>query len=253
MRLACFLALLGQAWSSSAQPSSEEIGNSFTQALQAQNQGDIARAIALYETILKEGMTSSELHNNLGLAYQKAGKYGLSIVHFERALRENRSNTDAYNNLQLAKSKIQDPIPPAEEMFIVRAWIGLRGLFTAAGWGIVFLLLLWTAAGWWAWNWKTEGELSNGRLAAPYTILGIAFFAFVFGFQQLSTENDSRTAIVVRPQAGLRGAPDLGSPEALLLPEGTQLLIVEQSDDWWQVELQNGTIGWLLANMVEKI
>lgn len=226
----------------------------FAQALQAQQQGDEQRAIALYETLLKEGMVSSELYNNLGLAYRNAGRTGLALVQLERALRQDPSNADARHNLQVLKADVEaNTIKPLQQMFLVRLWLGLRGSLSSGGWGTVFLLILWVSCLLWALNRRAGKGISNLRYLSPYLLLGLGFFVFVFAFQQRASEQDSRTAVVVRPQAGLRSEPDLGSPEALLLAEGQTLHIVEQHETWWLVELPNGTLGWLLASMVEKI
>lgn len=254
MRLFLVLSFFVATVSAWAQPSAEELQGYFDQALQAYKSGDYPRSIALYETILREGQSSSALHNNLGLAYYKAGKAGKAIVHFERALRQNSGNNEAANNLQVAQQTIKEPILPAEEMFIVRAWRGVRGLLGSGGWGIVFLAIWAAALGVWAWNWKADKDaVSVQRKSIPFALLGLGFFALVFGFQQLSSETDENVAVVTRPKTGLRPEPDLGSPEVLVLYEGTQMQVIERSEGWWQVELSNGSIGWVLANMVETI
>src|SRR5207302_5004375 len=61
--------------------------------------GDLARAIASYEALVAEGVTSAELETNLGAAYLRQGRRGQAALHFERALFLDPGDDDARADL----------------------------------------------------------------------------------------------------------------------------------------------------------
>jgi len=229
----------------------EDLNTNFTKAVEVQGKGDVKQAIALYENIIKEGFSSSELHNNLGLAYVEKKELGEAILNFERAIRLDRNNAAANNNLQLAKASIKDPIKELQPMFLVRWWNGLCSVFPSSTWAIVFFIMLIGAVG-----------LQIFRLFSPKRsfIQSISISSFVIaglvlmlGLQSAAEENNSGRIIVLKDMAGLREKPDLGTPEGTILYEGSTAYIREQQESWTEVELPNGVIGWLPNSMIAKI
>ena len=66
---------------------------------------DYAKAIELYEGILKSNGESAAVYYNLGNAYYKAGKIAPAILHYERCLLLDPGDSDARFNLQMARQK----------------------------------------------------------------------------------------------------------------------------------------------------
>ena len=66
---------------------------------------DYAKAIELYEGILKSNGESAAVYYNLGNAYYKAGKIAPAILNYERCLLLDPGDSDARFNLQMARQK----------------------------------------------------------------------------------------------------------------------------------------------------
>ena len=62
---------------------------------------DYAKAIELYEGILKSNGESAAVYYNLGNAYYKAGKIAPAILNYERCLLLDPGDSDARFNLQM--------------------------------------------------------------------------------------------------------------------------------------------------------
>lgn len=222
----------------------------FANALQAQNNGKQQEAIQLYESLLKGNQVSSNLYNNLGLAYNSNGQLGWAIVQFERALKIDASNENAQHNLSAAQQRIKEAFGQSESIFFVRWWNGLVQSLSSTTWAIFFLLLLCLGTGAiaaWRWN-KPVAYRTVGIF-----ILVFSLFPLLWGFQQKAIETNTTHAIVIKNQVGLRPEPALSSKELEFIFEGVKVDIVEEQDSWVQVKLSNNLIGWLPMSMLERI
>ena len=81
---------------------------------------DYAKAIELYEGILKSNGESAAVYYNLGNAYYKAGKIAPAILNYERCLLLDPGDSDARFNLQMARQKTIDKIEPGGDFFLVK-------------------------------------------------------------------------------------------------------------------------------------
>src|SRR5207237_6826651 len=87
----------------------------FSDANAAYLSGDLGRAIASYEALVAEGVTSAELETNLGAAYLRQGKRGQAALHLERALVLAPGDDDARHDLgELRRTNI-DKLEGGEE------------------------------------------------------------------------------------------------------------------------------------------
>ena len=68
---------------------------------------DYAKAIELYEGILKSNGESAAVYYNLGNTYYKAGKIAPAILNYERCLLLDPGDSDARFNLQMARPSIR--------------------------------------------------------------------------------------------------------------------------------------------------
>ena len=81
---------------------------------------DYAKAIELYEGILKSNGESAAVYYNLGNTYYKAGKIAPAILNYERCLLLDPGDSDARFNLQMARQKTIDKIEPVGDFFLVK-------------------------------------------------------------------------------------------------------------------------------------
>ena len=56
---------------------------------------------------------------------------------------------------------------------------------------------------------------------------------------------------VARPVVNLRSGPGLNYPEIAELTLSTQLIIIGQKGDWYQVGLDNGKTGWVASRLID--
>ena len=77
----------------------------FAMALMLQRGGDIAGAIAEYETLLVEGTLSPQVPNNMGLLYQEQNRFADAAREFQRTIAIDPRYSKAYNNLGVVRMR----------------------------------------------------------------------------------------------------------------------------------------------------
>ncbi len=224
-------------------------GNQFYQA------EDYAAAIEAYEAVRAGGFESTGLHYNLGNAYFKTGELGRSILNWERALRLSPGNADASANLALAISLSTDDIEP-----LPRFW-----LFSAASWWVDLLprpiLVISVLSAWLALTGgilirvlsRVDGLRRSGGLAIAtgsvlMVVLGSNLALNEFGVGQ------AERGVILAEAVWVRSAPtDDDDLTVFEVHEGTRVRIDQRTEQWAEIVLDDGKVGWVPVGAMEVI
>lgn len=228
-------------------------GEQIVAAREAYSSGDYNAAIAIYEQLCTQG-EAPELYYNLANAYYKNNQMGKAVLNYERALRLDRNYEDAKFNLQLANARIQDKIDPIPQFFLTQWVSSLRALFSSNAWSIMsvvlFVLML-------------LGVL--GYVLAPYkwmrkTSFFVALFACLFSIATLCFARAQKQyaeqhaqAIVLEGSVTVKSSPDESGTELFVVHEGTKVSVKGVLNEWVEVVLADGNVGWIKAQTIERI
>ena len=66
---------------------------------------------------------------------------------------------------------------------------------------------------------------------------------------------DKNYAIVFEDTVTVKGSPDDSGTDLFLLHEGTKVKIrtVFGNNEWYEIEIEDGNIGWLKSEAIQKI
>ncbi|UCD22956.1 MAG: tetratricopeptide repeat protein [Gemmatimonadota bacterium] len=233
----------------SAQASFFDEGNRLYQ------EGQFEAALESYLRIEQQGLESGALYFNIANAYFKLGDLGHSILYYERARRLLPRDEDVLSNLELARSLTADEITPLPGFWLFRAvtwWVrllptGSLRVVVAISYvmvmgGIVALVL--------------RRSTSLAAAARGMTVIGLALVV-IFGINLLVREleiGQPEEAVVIVEEVEIRSAPsDDAALTVFEIHEGTKVRIDRRADDWLEVLLEDGKVGWLRAEAVEVI
>lgn len=246
----CLLA----AFFAMAAPSMEGCEAQFEAGNEAFQAGDFELAVATYEAALGT-CRNFELEYNLANAHFKLGQIGPSILHYERALQLDPSDDDARNNLKLAGARVVDRIEELPTQGLRDVWERIVAKGRLRFWGGA-LLFLWLA-GFASLSWRLFArETSMQRIATTLAsvLLGLSLFV---GFLYSATshrEEISHEAVIMSPTVEVRNAPQSDNSLVLfLLHEGTKGRILSRTGEWLEMELANGSVGWVTLQDVAEI
>jgi len=215
---------------------------------------DYQGAVVLYENIATSYGVSPELYYNLANAYYKAGEVGRSILNYERALRLSPNYDDAKANLELAQTKIVDNIVQIPPFFLQR-WIDmLIKLLTIDQWYYisvsVFVLALCCFL---YFIFGTNLIVRRFAFYASFALLFVSIVAGIFAYIRHDQFNKHSEAIIMTGTVIVKSSPDKSGTDLFQLHEGTKVTIKSNLDQWSEIVVGNGNVGWIESNTIEKI
>lgn len=226
----------------------------FDSANEAYAAGDFKEAVENYEQILANGETSAALHFNLANAYYRLDSVAPSIYHYEKALQLNPGYEDARNNLVFAKNMAIDAIGEEPSGGFWGIFSKSTAAFSASGWGwvAIFCMLVFVVF-FLVYYFSQRTTIKRLSFIASMFFLVLAVASAVVGFTKDSLQEESSYAIVFAEQVEVKSEPSPRSAEAFLLHEGAKVKITENFQEWVEIELPNGSRGWMLKNDLKRL
>jgi tetratricopeptide (TPR) repeat protein len=215
-------------------------GNNFYQA------GKFDSAAVIYQKLVNQNYEDASLYYNLGDAYYRLDKMGLAILYYEKALRLSPSDDDIAHNLALANSKIADKIEPLPKFFIFEWWESLLALFSLKGWTyiayFVYIILL-ALVGFYFFS--KSVRIQKYSLYGGLASLVMLIFLIAVVTVKLNRQVNVKNAIILEPTVIAKVSPDTASSDAFVIHEGSKVRIEDNVNDWVEIRLSDGKVGWL--------
>ena len=244
----CFLGLLG------TQISFESPSVFFHRAENFYQEEMFEKAAEVYEAVRAQGIEDGVLLYNLGNSYFKSGQLGRAILNYERAYRLLPGDDDVRANLEFANGHIADEVIASRYPPIINWMRGhyrlippdalavvLSAVFVLGGVSLSLLL-----SGKWP---------SARRLIARLLVVGSFIVIFAGGALAMKLLEDSNhvEGVILTSNVYVRSGPGVSSPQLAEVHEGLKVLVLIERDDWYQVGLPNGLIGWIAIAHLEVI
>ena len=229
----------------------------YTKAMadSAYAEADYATAIHIYEQLLSAHGESSVIYYNLGGAYYKMDEVAHAILNYERALLLDPSNTDIKFNLELARSKAVDKNALVNELLFVRWYRDFASIMSADAWSKVAILcfiILISCLALFIFSKKSKTK----KIIFIFALLSLLCTALanIIASSQTAKLLHRESAIVVEPSVTVRSTPSVNGTELFILHEGKKVTIKDDSmNAWKEIEIEDGNIGWLPAEAIERI
>ncbi len=215
-------------------------------AEQAYANKNYKQAIVLYESILKEGVTSYKLYYNLGNAYYKNNELGKAIYHYELANKLEPNNEDVKTNLIIANEKTIDKIESKENFFLIAIKSGLVNSLSSNGWawlsifslisGLVFAFIFFIT--------KHIGMKRIGFFISFISVI-TCIASMILGFMALKSKQELKFAIITSYESKIHEEPNTASKNKFSLHEGAKVAVLESNMEWTNIKLENGNEGWV--------
>jgi tetratricopeptide (TPR) repeat protein len=216
----------------------DDVSARFDAANKLYEQGKFSAAIKSYDELLATGKVSSALYFNRGDAFFKAGELGQAIASYRQAEQLAPRDHALRANLQFVRARARGGAPlPGNR---ASDWLGYLSLNE---WALLFGLSLWLMfifliCG----EWKTDlkPKLKKGF---NISICATVLFGVCLGVRHGIYR--SPTAIVTAGEADVRNGPLDESPSLFKVRDGMELEVLDQKDNWLQVQDSAQRTGWL--------
>ncbi len=230
----------------------ETKASDFKEANALYESGKFKEAAQRYASIAEEKKGGAAVYYNLGNAELRAGRKGKARVWYERALKTSPRDPDILWNLQILKNALTDRVdPPADPFGFVEIHKKITDFFSIDEAGVVLtsLLLLWAVVSLLAWGYPAAQR--PGRAAQGLLLILIFSAAGLFVLKWIRVKDP--VVIVLSKEAVAHYGPSAKETKAFVLHEGSQALVLDQTNDWFYIRFENGSQGWLPKDSSEMV
>ncbi|MGM9713670.1 MAG: BatD family protein [Prevotella sp.] len=216
--------------------------------------GNYQLAIKTYTHLLTK-TPSAELYYNLGNAYYRVDNIPQAILAYERASLILPADADIQHNLNVARTKTIDKMQPGKKTIIGAGWTAFCNFFNTDTWAWISILTLVSLVMLTlTYIFSTRVILRQIGFIGAVVCLVVFIVANICGYSQYDRLHHSMGAIVVKSACQVKKSPEPRSADATIIHEGTHLTITDSSiKGWYEVIVDDGTEGWILADNVEMI
>jgi len=202
--------------------------------------GNFNEAIALYESVRKEGFQNGYLSYNLGNAYFRAGEKGKAIFNYIEAQNLLPREDQIRANLNFALSKTEDRLMPSKENAVTALffWTNDLNLKEHACLVISLNFLFWLSMI--AWHYQPLSVLDTLRkIVLGFFLLSICGAGIRFYF-----DSQEQLAVVLSKTIQVVSSPGAEAKTLFELHEGAVIEILDQQGDWEKISMGSGKTGW---------
>lgn len=211
-------------------------------------------AIDLYEQIAGMELESAVLYYNLGNAYYKTGQYARAILNFERALRLNPSDASIQHNLRVSRARIGDRSEPMPRLFFVEWHDSILQLQSVDGWAITSIILITLFSLFVALLFVLKNRVQKQIFLVASVFMLLLFLFSLYGAnRQYERHYLAREAIVMTPRVTAKSAPSESAVDVFVIHKGRKLEITGELNDWFEVRLPDGNVGWIKSSVATVI
>jgi len=213
---------------------------------------EYGQAIAAYESLLQQRVESAALYYNLGNACFKNGDLGRAILNYLRAQRLEPGNADIDHNLLFARqfSRVQmegvtlNPINSTLAEIVAPYRLEMMAWVTS-GFFVAMMLLMIVRFGF--------GRRSSA-VRVPIIVLVILLLATA-GLTSFKYRNDylTRRAVIVEDECPVLSGPSVRAEIEFQGAPGLILIILGESDEYYNILLENQRRGWIRKDLVAEV
>ncbi len=211
-------------------------------------------ALNTYNQVLNTGVESGELYYNMGNAYFKNNDIASAILYYEKAKKLLPVDDDVIYNLNIANSMIVDKIEKVPELFYHRWWNFFYNVLGADAWAIFSLIsfaFLTVTVGLFIISKKRGNRKLSFYIGVLFLIITIT--STVLASQKYYYNIERNEAIVFTSSITVKSSPTQNAVDLFVIHEGTKVIIIDRIDNWAEIKIQNGSVGWLPEKSIREI
>jgi len=218
----------------------------FEQGNALYNEGKYAEAIDKYQAILDSNLESSEVYFNLGNAHYKLNHVGPSVYYYEKALQLAPRDNEIKNNIAYARNMTIDAIDVVPEVGISKLIKTITNVMSFDGWAVttVILFILFVVL-FISYYFAEYTNKKRAAFSSSIIVLIIGCFTLFFAFHNYGLHKKDNPAIIFAQESQVKNEPNLSSPEAFKLHEGTKVQVLDTVNNWKKIKLSDGKTGWI--------
>ena len=233
--------------------SNQVIDDLFQKSNEYYTNGDYQNAVNGYLDVLDSGFESAELYFNLGNSFYKLNNIPDSNFYYEKAKSISPNDDDILTNLIFAKNLRIDKIEILPTTQMQNFKLSILDLFSEKGWSISLISLIWFMS--FAFIFYMISK--DSKFKRIYFTISIVFIilssiTLFINFEKKKL-GEIKYAIVYDKEIEVWSEPNNISELKFLLHEGTKVKQLDVIEDWVNIQLENGTLGWIQSSSLRVL
>jgi len=225
----------------------------FEQSNAFYTDGKYQMAIDGYKDILNSGFESAELYYNLGNAFYKLNNIPESNFFYEKARSISPNDEDILINLSYAQNLRIDKIEKLPITQTQNFKINILNLLSEKGWSVLLIILAWIACVSFVLYLSVNNSGNKRIFFTQFIILMIGLIVVSTINYEKKNLNNEKFAIIYDKEIEVWSEPNKISELKFLLHEGTKVKQVDTIQDWVNIQLENGTLGWIQSSSIKTL
>jgi tetratricopeptide (TPR) repeat protein len=211
--------------------------------------GEYQKAADYYQQVLNSGQEAGEVYYNLGNCYFKLNKIGNAILNYEKAKVFLPEDQDIENNLKMANQQIEDKIDVLPKLFLIQWKESFVTIFSESTWSVFCIISFVIALFFFAiFFLSSKAVLKRTGFVGGVTLILISFTIYVIAQQSYQSITTSANGVILSPSITVFSSPSEKGTKLFLLHEGTKMELLQTEDEWTEIRLTNGNVGWIKNN-----
>jgi tetratricopeptide (TPR) repeat protein len=233
--------------------SNQVIDDLFQKSNEYYTNGDYQNAVNGYLDVLDSGFESAELYFNLGNSFYKLNNIPDSNFYYEKAKSISPNDDDILTNLIFAKNLRIDKIEILPITQMQNFKLSILDLFSEKGWSISLISLIWFMS--FAFIFYMISK--DSKFKRLYFTISIVFIilssiTLFINFEKKKL-GEIKYAIVYDKEIEVWSEPNNISELKFLLHEGTKVKQLDVIEHWVNIQLENGTLGWIQSSSLRVL
>ncbi|PDH52139.1 MAG: hypothetical protein CNC90_04245 [Cryomorphaceae bacterium MED-G11] len=233
--------------------SNQAIDDLFQKSNEYYTNGDYQNAVNGYLDVLDSGFESSELYFNLGNSFYKLNNIPDSNFYYEKAKSISPNDEDILTNLIFAKNLRIDKIEILPTTQMQNFKLSILNLFTEKGWAISLISLIWIMSFTFIFYIISKDSKFKRLFFTLSIVLMILSSLTLFINLEKKKLSTIKYAIVYDKEIEVWSEPNNISELKFLLHEGTKVKQLDVIEDWVNIQLENGTLGWIQSTSIRVL
>ena len=233
--------------------SNQVIDDLFQKSNDYYTNGDYQNAVNGYLDVLDSGFESAELYFNLGNSFYKLNNIPDSNFYYEKAKSISPNDDDILTNLIFAKNLRIDKIEILPITPIQNLKLSILNLFSEKGWSISLISLIWFMS--FAFIFyiiSKDSKFKRLYFTISIVLVILSSLTLFINFEKKKL-SEIKYAIVYDKEIEVWSEPNNISELKFLLHEGTKVKQLDVIEDWVNIQLENGTLGWIQSSSLRVL
>jgi hypothetical protein len=222
-------------WASEPDELRRQAEAAFHRAVEERDPGQARvefRKAADYYEKLSAGHASGQLYCNLATAYLGADDIGRAILNYRRAERLNPGDDRVQSGLRLALQRVESVPMPTSSWISLPVWTWVGGTLYLVGWSLLLI----------GWRYRGRKLILGSILVIVLGTGGLGSACW-----ELTSDRLWPAGVVCSEGTVLRegNGPSFPAVRSQRLPPGCEFRVLQHTGSWQQIELCDGTVGWI--------